>query len=92
MAYVLALIPAGFGILKMYRNYVNQDSKDPQADALRKRGVVDKLITGTTPPVIYLSEKELERIIRTNSACREHEKLIRDVRAKHLNSSAYLAV
>ena len=86
MAYVLALIPAGFGLLKLYRNYFIHDNNELQADAVRKRGIVERLITGTSPPVIHLSDKEIERIIRTNSACKEYEQVIRDVREKHVSN------
>ena len=88
MAYVLALIPVGFGVLKMYTNYTSENNKDLQADNVRKMGVIQKLITGPNPPVMYMSDKELERMIKTNSACRKHEIIIREVRAKHLQKSA----
>ena len=84
MAYVFALVPIGFGIAKLYRNYFSEkDTTFAQSDALRKRGVVDRLISGRSPPVMYLSEKQVEELIKTNSACRKHADEIREARRQY---------
>jgi len=83
MAQFLALVPLGFGAFKVYQNYTSSDDdKNPQAHLLRERGVIDRLTAGDNPPVGYFSEKHLEKMIKTNSACYKHADVLRAAREK----------
>ena len=78
MAYVLALVPVGFCVCKIYRNYTgSKDINCPHTDTLRKKGVVDRLLAGPSPPISHVSESQLEKLIKTNSAVREHASRVR---------------
>merc|ERR1719247_1513266 len=82
----MAAVPLGIMGFKFYQNYTScEDTKDPQAGVLRKRSVVDRLCAGPTPPVSFFSEKHLERMIKTNSAMREHADVLRAARTKALS-------
>ena len=67
------LIPAGlyggFMLAKTGRNLmVEPNSGKLAAKTVRDNGVVDRLLTGATPPVSHFSDQYLERMLRTNSA------------------------
>ena len=81
-----ALIPMGVNLSKAFRN-ASDDSADAaplQANKVRTRSVVDRLIAGGQgSPISHWSEQHLERQIKTNSALRAHAD---EVRAAHTAS------
>lgn len=88
------LIPMGMmgGVIgmKMYRNA--QDTGEGKAGNLaahttRENSVIERLTTGSTPPVAYWNEKYLEKMIKTNSAFRDNADALRAAQQTH-NSTA----
>mmetsp|Transcript_102101 Transcript_102101/g.181346 ORF Transcript_102101/g.181346 Transcript_102101/m.181346 type:complete len:98 (-) Transcript_102101:268-561(-) len=75
------LLPAGVlgGVLaaKAGRNYLTSSEKNEKMNTKQTRdnSVVDRLLAGSTPPVSFWSEQQLERALKTNSAMqiRAHE-------------------
>ena len=79
------LIPAGlyggFMLAKTARNSMVDSTTDkPAAKTVRDNGVVDRLLTGATPPVSHFSDQHLERMLRTNSAMQMRSHELREAR------------
>merc|ERR1712176_1395909 len=53
-----------------------------KAQETRNQSVVDRLTTGTSPPVSFWSEQQLERMVKTNSALRDRADELREARLK----------
>jgi len=83
MAFVPALIIPGMSVARIVRHYTSdeRDSAPLTASETRKQGVVDRMVAGSTPPVSYWSEKQLEKMIKTNSAFRERGDELRSAHA-----------
>merc|ERR1711879_115186 len=73
MAFVPPLVIAGVAAMKIMRNLScdDSDTKHPEPGRIRKNSVVERLKAGSTPPVAHFCEQHLERMIKTNSACRD---------------------
>jgi len=84
MAFVPALIIPCMSAARVIRN-LSSDERDGAplaASDVRKQGVVDRMVSGSSPPVSYWSEKEMEKMIKTNSAFRDRADELRSAHAK----------
>ena len=80
------LIPMGVNLSKAFRNASDDSAENPplQANKVRTRSVVDRLIAGGRgSPISHWSDQHLEKQIKTNSALRAHAD---EVRAAHAAS------
>ena len=94
MAAVLAFVPAGIAITRMMSQRGQEEShpvaRHGNSDTVRKQGVVNRLVSGKSPPVAQFSEKYLEKMIRTNSAFKEREADLRTARSTALGETPKL--
>jgi len=84
MAFVPALIIPVMSVARVMRN-LSPDERDGAplaASDVRKQGVVDRMVAGSNPPVSYWSERNLEKMIKTNSAFRDRADELRSAHAK----------
>lgn len=84
MAFVPALIIPTMSAARIVRNF-SSDDRDAvplAASDVRKQGVVDRMVAGSNPPVAYWSEKNLEKMIKTNSAFRDRADELRSAHTK----------
>jgi len=84
MAFVPALIIPAMSAARVLRNSSSdeRDGAPLAASDVRKQGVVDRMVSGSSPPVSYWSAKELEKMIKTNSAFRDRAEELRSAHAK----------
>ena len=84
MAFVPALIIPAMSAARVMRN-LSSDERDGAplaASDVRKQGVVDRMVSGSNPLVSYWSEKQMEKMIKTNSAFRDRADELRSAHAK----------
>jgi hypothetical protein len=80
------ILPAGVlgGILaaKAGRNYLtrNDEKGTLKSKETRDNGVVNRLLAGSSPPVSFWSEQQLERQLKTNSAMQMRAHELREAR------------
>lgn len=79
MAWIMPLIPIGFGAAKMYQN-LQPDARQANSHEKRKDAIVERLTAGHNPRVAQLTEKQFEKFIRTNSVGKHAEGQLRSVR------------
>merc|ERR1712039_955182 len=87
MAWIPAMIIPGMAVARIVRHYTSDEEDQNRKDNLkaqetRNQSVVDRLTTGTSPPVSFWSEQQLERMVKTNSALRDRADELREARAK----------
>jgi len=84
MAFVPALIIPAMSAARVLRNSSldERDGAPLAASDVRKQGIVDRMVSGSSPPVAYWSEKHLEKMIKTNSAFRDRADELRSAHAK----------
>merc|ERR1719203_1757202 len=91
---ILALGPAAFlgsvQAAKLYRNASSNQEENTghMAGAVRKESVAHRLTAGSTPHLQHVSDKYLEKTLKTNSALREHADEIRASRNSMLGRGA----
>ena len=69
---------------RVVRNFSSdeRDGAPLAASDVRKQGVVDRMVSSSSPPVAYWSERHLEKMIKTNSAFRDRAEEFRSAHAK----------
>ena len=84
MAFVPALIIPTMSFARLLRNSSldERDAAPLAASDIRKQGVVDRMVSGSSPPVSFWSEKNLEKMIKNNSAFRERADELRAAHAQ----------
>jgi len=84
------IVPTSTGAAKAVAAVLHPVGRHGNSDTIRKQGVVDRLVSGRSPPVAHFSEKYLEKMIRTNSAFKEREADLRTARSTALGETPKL--
>jgi len=90
------VLPAGIlgGVLaaKAGRNYLTRNQKNDTmvTKETRDNSVVNRLLAGSTPPVSFWSEQQLERALKTNSAMQIRAHELREAQNPHRFSDALM--
>merc|ERR1711976_375720 len=68
MAYLMPLIPLGFGAFKIYQNYMGDDKREADSAKMRDQGMIERLsIGGSESRIAKMSDKQFEKFLKTNS-------------------------
>merc|ERR1712004_205428 len=79
-AWVMPLIPIGFGAFKLYQNMQPDENQKPNSHTVRKEAIVERLTSGERPRLAQMGEKQFEKFVKTNSIGKQYEEKLRAAR------------